>query len=473
MLDEAPIHLTDLAGGVAFDVDGDGVREPVAWSRTDSTTAFLVLDLDENGAITTGRELFGMPVGAPRRSKPLAGDNSFTLLAAYDDPANGGNGDGIISAGDGVFGQLRLWVDGNHDGVSQPGEFLPLDAAGVVSIEFAYERTGRRAGLGNNYRYRGVVHLASEASVTIWDVFLATAETGAPQVAALEQRGFAAGVGYSLRQVGAWVRRVLTQRPVSALTGPRAVGAPVSWAKSSRFWPADSGPLAQAGPASTGESELVDEIPAPAMPQDPPSQPTQVVEYYHLDMLGSVRAVTDEQGNVIARHDFEPFGEEVSPQNPPKDRKLFTGQERDFETGLDDFNARQYRPDLGQFTSPDPISVVPEPIGALELGGYTYVGNNPLASVDPTGMFGIDFGSFTSGFDGLSFWLSFNSAMFGAPGGWFGGGSTYQVRGGGFAPTFSTGGALTGEFGAMWTGAAIVSQAGSSQPGRAALAVRG
>jgi hypothetical protein len=34
------------------------------------------------------------------------------------------------------------------------------------------------------------------------------------------------------------------------------------------------------------------------------------VEYYHLDMLGSVRAVTDDQGHGVAHHDFLPFGEE-------------------------------------------------------------------------------------------------------------------------------------------------------------------
>ena len=39
--------------------------------------------------------------------------------------------------------------------------------------------------------------------------------------------------------------------------------------------------------------------------------PLQVVEHYHLDALGSVHAVTDAQGQVIARHDFLPFGEEL------------------------------------------------------------------------------------------------------------------------------------------------------------------
>ena len=58
---------------------------------------------------------------------------------------------------------------------------------------------------------------------------------------------------------------------------------------------------------------------------------TQVVEYYTTDAIGSVRAVTKQvngQWQVVTRHDFMPFGEEVSPQNPPQDKRLFTGKGR-------------------------------------------------------------------------------------------------------------------------------------------------
>jgi RHS repeat-associated protein len=79
-----------------------------------------------------------------------------------------------------------------------------------------------------------------------------------------------------------------------------------------------------------------------------------VVEYYDVDAIGSVRAVTDAQGQVVARHDFVPFGEELNPQTPPHDKHLFTGQERDVETGQDYVSARQLRTDVGRFTTPDP-----------------------------------------------------------------------------------------------------------------------
>jgi RHS repeat-associated protein len=90
---------------------------------------------------------------------------------------------------------------------------------------------------------------------------------------------------------------------------------------------------------------------------------------------------------VIARHDFRPFGEELSPQIPPRDRKLFTGQERDFETGLDYFYARQLRVDLGRFTTPDPVTDLAwtnPTLGATNA--YGYVNNNPLGYIDPSGM---------------------------------------------------------------------------------------
>ena len=105
-----------------------------------------------------------------------------------------------------------------------------------------------------------------------------------------------------------------------------------------------------------------------------------------VERVGSVRAVTDADGTVIARHDFRPFGEELSPQNPPKDRKLFTGQERDFETGLDYFYARQLRTDLGRFTIPDPMTdqAWTDPVVGAS-NAYAYVGGNPLRFTDSTG----------------------------------------------------------------------------------------
>jgi RHS repeat-associated protein len=116
---------------------------------------------------------------------------------------------------------------------------------------------------------------------------------------------------------------------------------------------------------------------------------TQVVEYYHTDALGSVRAVTkvvNGQTQVVSRHDFKPFGEEVAPQTPPVDKRLFTGKERDAETGQDYFGARYYPADLGRFTTIDPVQTWEENLADPQRWNrYAYVRNNPLRWVDPTG----------------------------------------------------------------------------------------
>ena len=39
--------------------------------------------------------------------------------------------------------------------------------------------------------------------------------------------------------------------------------------------------------------------------------------------------------DALVRDDFLPFGEELNPQHEPPDKRLHTGQERDFETGQD------------------------------------------------------------------------------------------------------------------------------------------
>ena len=116
------------------------------------------------------------------------------------------------------------------------------------------------------------------------------------------------------------------------------------------------------------------------------AQPGQVVEYYHLDALGSVRVVTNEAGAVVARHDFLPFGEEWNPPSNAQEKKLFTGHERDAETGLDYFGARYHRPQVGRFTTVDPVYTWSENlVDPQRWNRYAYVRNNPLSWVDPDG----------------------------------------------------------------------------------------
>lgn len=121
---------------------------------------------------------------------------------------------------------------------------------------------------------------------------------------------------------------------------------------------------------------------------------TPKVSYLTSDHLGSPRINMDENGATISRHDYHPFGEEITtPQRLPvfgyasdDIRKQFTGYERDNETDLDFAQARYFANNHGRFSSADPLMASGRPSNPQTWNRYTYVLNNPLRFIDPTGM---------------------------------------------------------------------------------------
>jgi RHS repeat-associated protein len=118
-----------------------------------------------------------------------------------------------------------------------------------------------------------------------------------------------------------------------------------------------------------------------------------VVNYILSDHLGSSTVVTDSAGGDVRAMKYYPYGAERpatgTMTEPPITDKLFTGQQREEpETisalGLYDYGARFYSTLMGRFLSPDPLIAAPGDPQALNR--YSYVRNNPLIFVDPTGL---------------------------------------------------------------------------------------
>jgi hypothetical protein len=166
-------HLTSAIDGVRFDISG--TRDPVqiAWTALGSDNAFLALP-GSDGLVHNGKELFGDFTPQPPSDYP----NGFRALAVYDQPENGGNGDGVIDARDRIFSSLRLWIDTNHDGICQPEELHTLPSMGVYSISLEYYLSKKRDQYGNQFRYRSEANPddpdVSHVGRTIYDVFFVT-----------------------------------------------------------------------------------------------------------------------------------------------------------------------------------------------------------------------------------------------------------------------------------------------------------
>lgn len=116
----------------SFDIDSDGQSEQISFAGAGS--GFLSLDLNNDGVINDGSELFGTDSG-----------DGFSDLSAYDDDKNG-----WIDENDEVFDKLRIWTkDSNgNDSLFALGEKgIGAVYLGNVSTVFSLKSEGNLNGV--------------------------------------------------------------------------------------------------------------------------------------------------------------------------------------------------------------------------------------------------------------------------------------------------------------------------------------
>jgi len=107
-------------------------------------------------------------------------------------------------------------------------------------------------------------------------------------------------------------------------------------------------------------------------------------QHFVLDHLGSVAVTTDAEGNNVCRLRYDPWGKRVGSAACSPTTRGFTDHEMIDAWGLVNMNARVYDATLGRFMSVDPITATQ--FDPQSLNKYSYVSNNPLRFIDPTGM---------------------------------------------------------------------------------------
>ena len=110
--------------------------------------------------------------------------------------------------------------------------------------------------------------------------------------------------------------------------------------------------------------------------------------FYHVDGLGSTRALTDANGNVTDTYNYDAYGNLADATGNTVNHYLYTGEQYDSNLGNYYLRARYYDPSVGRFTARDPFEgFLSDP---LSLAKYPYVHGNPVNATDPSGLLKLD-----------------------------------------------------------------------------------
>lgn len=106
--------------------------------------------------------------------------------------------------------------------------------------------------------------------------------------------------------------------------------------------------------------------------------------YYITDHLGSVRAVTDAEGEVLDTYDYMPYGSEFTTDTDNITDYRFTGKEKQTAFGNSNIydSFARFQNAYGRFMSIDPKAE-----SFYHISPYTYCAGDPVNLVDPDGLY--------------------------------------------------------------------------------------
>jgi hypothetical protein len=140
------ITTSSAVQGVNFDITATGHASKYGW--TSGGDGLLAIDLNHDGRIDDGSELFGV---GTRLANGQRAANGYQAMAQLDS-----NGDGVLDAKDTHFKDLVVWVDANHDGKTDAGELKTLADLHITSLDLhglagSATSNGNLLGLTSSY----------------------------------------------------------------------------------------------------------------------------------------------------------------------------------------------------------------------------------------------------------------------------------------------------------------------------------
>lgn len=163
---------------ILFDHNGDGAPSATGWLKGDD--GWLVNDLDQDGKITSGKELLGVDTDITVGGVTRKATTGFEALRALDSHQDG-DGKNLFDSRDAAFSQLRIWQDKNQNGVTDAGELSTLSALGIVSIQLQETATNINLGGGNSVTGKALVtrRVGTSTSTSEVDSVLVTNDSAA------------------------------------------------------------------------------------------------------------------------------------------------------------------------------------------------------------------------------------------------------------------------------------------------------